>query len=63
MNDQLPRRSFAWQDAFGVFTIGISQVKDTVRYINTQEEHHAKVSFAEEWRRILDRHGIAEFSC
>jgi putative transposase len=62
LNDHLPRRSFAWQDAYGVFTIGISQVKDTVRYINTQEQHHAKISFAEEWRRILDRHGLAEFS-
>ncbi|HMF91738.1 MAG TPA: IS200/IS605 family transposase [Candidatus Angelobacter sp.] len=62
LNDHLPRRSFAWQDAYGVFTIGISQVKDTVRYINRQEEHHAEISFAEEWRRILDRHGIAEFS-
>jgi len=45
-----------------VFTIRISQVKDTIRYINTQEEHHTKISFAEEWRRILDRHGIAEFT-
>jgi len=62
LNDHLPRRSFAWQDAYGVFTIGISQVKATVRYINTQEQHHARISFAEEWQRILDRHGIAEFS-
>src|SRR5262249_56632221 len=62
LNDHLPRRSFAWQDAYGVFTIGISQVKDTVRYINMQEQHHAKTSFVEEWRRILDRHGIREFS-
>jgi len=30
--------------------------------LNTQEEHHAKISFAEEWRRILERHGIAEFN-
>lgn len=62
LNDHLPRRSFAWQDAYGVFTIGISQVKSTVGYINTQEQHHAKMSFAEEFRRILDRHGIADFT-
>jgi hypothetical protein len=37
-------------------------VKDTVRYIHTQEQHHAKISLGEEWQRILDRHGIAEFS-
>jgi len=62
LNDHLLSRSFAWQDAYGVFSIGISQVKDTIRYINTQEQHHAKLTFAEEWQRILDRHGIAEFS-
>ena len=61
MNDHLPRRSFAWQDSYGVFTIGISQVKATVRYINDQERHHAKTSFEKEFRLILDRHGIAEF--
>ena len=61
MNDHLPRRSFAWQDSYGVFTIGISQVKATIRYINDQERHHAKTSFEKEFRLILDRHGIAEF--
>ena len=61
MNDHLPRRSFAWQDSYGVFTIGISQVKKTVQYINDQERHHAKSTFEEEFRRILDRHGIKEF--
>jgi putative transposase len=61
LNDHLPRRSFAWQDSYGVFSIGISQMKDTVRYINTQEQHHAKFSFEEEFRRFLDRHGLVEF--
>ena len=61
LNDHLPRRSFAWQDSYGVFSIGISQMKDTVRYINTQEQHHAKFSFEEEFRRFLDRHGLTEF--
>ena len=61
LNDHLPRRSFAWQDCYGVFSIGISQMKNTVRYINTQEQHHAKFSFEEEFRRFLDRHGLREF--
>ena len=62
LNDHQPRRSFAWQDSYGVFSIGISQIKDTVRYINTQEQHHAKISFDEEFRRFLDRHGLTEFN-
>ncbi len=62
LNDHLSRRSFAWQDAYGVFTVGISQVESTIRYINRQERHHAKITFAEEFRRILDRHGIRDFT-
>jgi putative transposase len=61
MNDHSPRRSFAWQDSYGAFSIGISQVEDTIRYINTQKEHHAKVSFRDEFKRFLDVHGLEEF--
>jgi REP-associated tyrosine transposase len=58
MNDQLPRRSFAWQENYGAFSIGVSQVKDTVRYIKNQKQHHARCGFAEELRMFLRRHGI-----
>jgi putative transposase len=61
MNDHSQARSFAWQDSYGAFSIGIAQVEDTIHYINTQEEHHRKLSFEEEFRRILGRHGIKEF--
>ncbi len=59
INDQSTRRSFAWQDAYGAFSIGISQVEDTIQYINTQKEHHAKIGFDEELRRILEKHEIS----
>jgi putative transposase len=36
INDHLERRTFAWQDGYAAFTIGISQVQATVRYINTR---------------------------
>ena len=58
INDQLPRRSFAWQEAYGAFTVGISQVKDTIRYIQNQEQHHAKMDFDQEFKIFLKRHGI-----
>jgi putative transposase len=61
MNDHSERRSFAWQDSYGVFSIGISQVEDTVRYINTQEQHHAKIGFADEFKKFLKWHGLEEF--
>jgi putative transposase len=61
LNDHSATRSFAWQDSYGAFSIGISQVEDTVRYINTQEKHHAKLSYADEFRRFLERHGLREY--
>jgi REP element-mobilizing transposase RayT len=59
MNDQLPQRSFAWQENYGAFTIGVSQIKDTVQYIKNQKVHHARRGFDEELSMFLRRHGIA----
>jgi hypothetical protein len=38
----------------------MSQIAATVRYISNQPRHHAKVSFEDEWKAILDKHGFAE---
>jgi putative transposase len=61
INDQMERRTFTWQDAYGAFSVGVLQVENTVRYIQRQKHHHAKTTFAEEFKLILERHGIAEF--
>ena len=50
---------FAWQNGYGVFSIGQSQVEDVRGYIAGQEEHHRKISFQEEFRRLLQRYEIA----
>ena len=49
---------FAWQNGYGVFSIGQSQVEDVRAYIAGQEEHHRKISFQEEFRRLLQRYEI-----
>jgi putative transposase len=46
---------FAWQNGYGIFSIGQSQVDDARAYIAGQEEHHRKVSFQDEFRRLLER--------
>jgi putative transposase len=51
---------FAWQAGYGAFTLGISQISATINYILNQEKHHAKKSFAEEWKMFLERHGLSE---
>jgi len=47
---------FAWQSGYGVFSIGQSQMDDVRAYIAGQEEHHRKVSFQNEYRRLLERY-------
>lgn len=59
MNDQRLKRTFSWQDGYGVFSIGVSQVSRTIHYINHQKEHHAKLSFNDELKLILKRHGMS----
>ncbi|HEX5433842.1 MAG TPA: IS200/IS605 family transposase [Candidatus Angelobacter sp.] len=58
INDHLEDRSFDWQDGYGAFTIGISQLQTTIRYIDNQEKHHSRISFEQELQRMLERHGL-----
>lgn len=53
-------KGFAWQEGYGAFSIGISQREVTVRYIENQEEHHRRYSFADEMKKFLAVHGIEE---
>jgi putative transposase len=55
---ELRTQGFAWQEGFGAFSIGISGVKETTRYIQGQEEHHRKKSFREEFEAFLKKHGF-----
>ena len=51
-------RGFGWQDGYGAFTVSKSQEDEVREYIGTQRDHHRKRSFQEEYRALLDRHGI-----
>ena len=55
---ELRQDGFAWQEGFGGFSIGVSGVDDTIRYIKTQEEHHRTRSFREELEVFLKKHGF-----
>ena len=59
ISDELPHmRGFAWQDGYAAFSVGRSQVDDTIRYISGQREHHRKTTFAEEYRKFVEKHGL-----
>jgi len=49
---------FAWQNGYGIFSIGFSQVEIVKNCIVGQEEHHRKVSFQDEFRELLRRYEI-----
>jgi len=49
---------FAWQTGYGAFTIGGSQKGQVTRYIDRQEEHHAKLPFDVEVSSLMRRAGI-----
>jgi REP element-mobilizing transposase RayT len=49
---------FAWQNGYGAFSIGQSQLAELVRYIERQQEHHRRVGFQEEYRAFLKRYGL-----
>jgi REP element-mobilizing transposase RayT len=51
-------RDFAWQTGYGVFSVSASNVAAVTRYISSQEEHHQKRSFQEEFVAFLRRNGI-----
>lgn len=45
--------SFKWQDGYGCFSYGQSQLPALRRYIENQEEHHRIRSFREEYEEFL----------
>ena len=51
-------RNFAWQQGYGVFSVGMSQKETLLHYIDAQEEHHRTRSFQDEYREFLTKYGI-----
>jgi len=51
-------QEFAWQNGYGIFSIGYSQIESARHYIATQEKHHQKISFQDEFRQLLQRYEI-----
>ncbi|MCM8527394.1 MAG: IS200/IS605 family transposase [Lentisphaeraceae bacterium] len=49
---------FSWQAGYGVFSLGISQLKSLTSYIDNQDLHHKKRSFQEEFKILLDKYSV-----
>jgi len=47
-----------WQHGYGAFSVSASNIPTVVRYIQNQDAHHRKMSFADEFRELLKKHGV-----
>jgi REP element-mobilizing transposase RayT len=55
----LDRPQFAWQRGYAAFSVSESQIPRVAAYIDRQKVHHAKLSFRDEFLRLLRAHGIS----
>ncbi len=44
---------FSWQSGYGAFSYSKSELPSVINYIKNQEEHHKKVTFQDEYLRLL----------
>ena len=51
-------QDFSWQNGYGAFSVSCSQVAAVKSYIANQVDHHRRISFQDEFRELLRRHGV-----
>ena len=49
---------FFWQKGYGAFSVSKSQTDLIIQYIENQENHHKKLTFKEEYLKLLKLHQI-----
>ena len=55
---RLSKFKFEWQKGYVAFTHSRSQIDIVVKYILTQEEHHKKKPFKDEYLEILEKNNV-----
>ncbi len=58
MHQSCQVEGFEWQEGYGAFSIGWSQVSATLAYIAGQKEHHRTHDFQAEYIAFLKKHSI-----
>ena len=49
---------FRWQSGYGAFSTSQSDADTVVNYVANQESHHRKMTFQDEYRKLLERYRI-----
>ena len=50
--------NFHWQDGYGAFSVGYTQLDDVKKYIDNQKQHHKQVGFEDEFRYFLKKYDV-----
>jgi len=58
VHDGMRIPKFGWQEGYGAFTVSRSNIDAVRKYIETQEQHHSKGSFQDEYLGLLKKHEI-----
>ena len=56
--NRLVHGRFSWQEGYGAFSYGHSQLDTIIRYIQNQETHHSRRSFKDEYFALLRKFDI-----
>jgi putative transposase len=57
--ERLVHGRFNWQEGYGAFSYGHSQLNRIIHYIQNQEKHHRRNSFRNEYLTLLKKFDIA----
>jgi REP element-mobilizing transposase RayT len=52
------QRDFSWQRGYGAFSMNQDSLERAIRYVESQEEHHAKQTFRDELEAFMKVHGM-----
>jgi len=47
---------FHWQAGYGAFSVSQSDTERVIEYIKNQEEHHRRMTFQDEYRKLLEKY-------
>jgi putative transposase len=53
--NKLVAGKFQWQEGFGAFSYGHSQLDVIIQYVNNQKQHHQRMSFKKEYLSLLKK--------
>lgn len=57
--NRFTKTKFEWQEGYGAFSYGASQLSQVAAYIENQKIHHSRKTFLEEYREFLTLFKVA----